>query len=54
VSARRSTPQAASSTTAVSVADSVLVIVVLSLWWGRSRPVFSRYPKIVTTRLRTS
>jgi hypothetical protein len=39
---------------AVSVADSVLVIVVLSLWWGRSRPVFSRYPKIVTTRLRTS
>src|SRR5262249_16594671 len=31
VSARRSPPQAASNTTAVSVADSVLVIVVLSL-----------------------
>jgi hypothetical protein len=54
VSARRSPPQAASSTTAVSVTDSVLVIVVVSLWWGRSRPVFSRYPKIGTVRLRTS
>jgi len=31
VSARRSPPQAASSTTAVSVADSILVIVILSL-----------------------
>ena len=45
---------AALSLGVAGVADSVLVIVVLSLWWGRSRPVFSRYPKIVTARLRTS
>jgi len=51
VSARRSPLQAAISTTAVSVADSVLVIVVLSLVVWPFPAVSSRYLKIASTRL---
>jgi len=50
VPSRRSPPQAASSTTVTSVADRVLVIVVLSRVVGLARPVSARWAKIAPSR----